>query len=88
MKSINIFEDRWINKIDRPHFCRTQHLPDPIKEEIGEDIKSISQYVYDDMMQPRDEKQFQLGIKYFDALDKSRGSDWRSTFPEVACYSN
>ena len=88
MKSINIFEDRWINKIDKPHFCRTQHLPDPIKEEIGEDIKSISQYVYDDMMQPRDEKQFQLGIKYFDALDKSRGSDWRSTFPEVACYSN
>jgi len=40
------------------------------------------------MMQERNEEEFSLAIKYCDALDKSRGTDWRSTFPEVAKYAN
>jgi hypothetical protein len=85
---MNLYTDTttMVNKIDSPKFCQTRHLPDKIKEEIGDDIKSISQYVYDDMMQPRDQHSFELGIKYFDALDKSRGTNWRTIFPEIACY--
>ena len=89
MRKIELYNDntQMLNRIEAPKFCQTRHLPDKIKEEIGEDIKSISQYVYDDLMQPRDQHYFELGIKYFDALDNSRGSDWRSTFPEIACYT-
>jgi len=88
MRKMNLYTDTttMVNKIDSPKFCQTRHLPDKIKEEIGDDIKSISQYVYDDMMQPRDQHSFELGIKYFDALDKSRGTNWRTIFPEIACY--
>ena len=55
---------------------------------IGDDVKSVSEYHYNDMMEERSEYYFQLGIKYFDALDKSRGTNWRTTFPELACYTN
>lgn len=71
-----------------PKFLRTRNLPDELKEKIGNDVKIISEDFYNDMMQPRDENHFQLAIKYFDLLDKKRGTDWRSTFPEIAKYAN
>jgi hypothetical protein len=39
-------------------------------------------------MSDRNEYMFQSAIKYADELDKSRGTDWRSTFPEIAKYAN
>ena len=77
-----------INRIDEPKICQTRHLPDEIKQKIGDDVKSVSEYHYNDMMEQRDPYYFGLAIKYFDALDKSRGTDWRATFPELACYTN
>ena len=90
MKKIGLFVGTTsiMNRIEAPLFCQTRHIPDKMKEEIGDDIKSLSQYVYDDLMQPRNPHYFELGIKYFDALDKSRGTNWRTTFPELACYTN
>jgi len=43
---------------------------------------------YNDMMEDRDQHYFELAIQYFDALDKSRGTNWRTTFPELSCYTN
>ena len=77
-----------INRIDEPKICQTRHLPDEIKHKIGDDVRSVSEYLYNDMMEQRDPYYFGLAIKYFDALDKSRGTDWRATFPELACYTN
>ena len=77
-----------INRIDEPKICQTRHLPDEIKHKIGDDVRSVSEYHYNDMMEQRDPYYFGLAIKYFDALDKSRGTDWRATFPELACYTN
>ena len=61
---------------------------DEIKQMIGDDVKSVSEFHYNDMMQPRDNHYFELGVEYFDALDKSRGTNWRTTFPELSCYTN
>jgi len=77
-----------INRIDEPKICQTRHLPDEIKHKIGDDVRSVSEYHYNDMMEQRDPYYFGLAIKYFDALDKSRGTNWRATFPELACYTN
>tara|TARA_B100000945_G_scaffold224896_1_gene181835 strand:+ start:864 stop:1034 length:171 start_codon:yes stop_codon:yes gene_type:complete len=55
---------------------------------IGDDVKSISEFHYNDMMEDRDQHYFELAIQYFDALDKSRGTNWRTTFPELSCYTN
>jgi organic radical activating enzyme len=76
------------NFLNRPKFLRTRNLPDCIKDEIKNDVRLISEYHYKDLMQPRDEHHFQLAIKYFDILDQSRGTNWRSTFPEVSKYAN
>lgn len=81
-------ENAIFNLLTQPRILRTRHLPDVLKEEILTDVKLISEYHYQELIQSRDEKQFQLAIKYFDLLDKSRGTDWRSTFPEVAKYAN
>lgn len=83
-----MLENQMINRIDEPKMCQTRHLPDEVKQMIGDDVKSVSEYHYNDMMEERSEYYFQLGIKYFDALDKSRGTNWRTTFPELACYTN
>lgn len=74
------------NKISDPKMLMPNHLPDEIKQEIAEDVKSVSESVYTDLMRPRNEKLFQEALKYFDDLDKLRGTDWRSTFPELAKY--
>jgi hypothetical protein len=74
------------NKISDPKMLMPNHLPDEIKEEIAEDVKSVSESVYTDLMRPRNEKLFREALKYFDDLDKLRGTDWRSTFPELAKY--
>ena len=76
------------NRIQDPKMCQTRHLPDEIKQMIGDDVKSISEYHYNDMMEDRDPHYFELAIQYFDALDKSRGTNWRTTFPELSCYTN
>ena len=76
------------NIITQPKFLRTRNLPDTLKEKISPDIKLISEYHYLDLLKPRDQHEFELAIKYFDLLDQSRGTDWRSIFPEVSKYLN
>lgn len=76
------------NVINEPKILRSRNLPDEIKEKIGMSVKSICEFQYNDLMQERSEEDFQLAIKYCDDLDKSRGTDWRSTFPEIAKYAN
>ena len=83
-----IQDNPMINRIDEPKICQTRHLPDEVKQMIGDDVKSVSEYHYNDMMEQRDPYYFELAIKYFDTLDKSRGTNWRTTFPELACYTN
>jgi len=83
-----MLDNQMINRIEAPEFCKTRHLPDDVKQMIGDDVKSISEFHYNDMMQPRDNHYFELGVEYFDALDKSRGTNWRTTFPELSCYTN
>lgn len=77
-----------VNRIHSPNFLNPRHLPNKLKAEIGPKVLSVSEYHYNDLMMERDEEKFQLALKYFDALDKSRGTDWKSTFPEVAKYAN
>jgi organic radical activating enzyme len=77
-----------VNTLTSPKILRTRNLPNEIKDEISHTIKSISQSHYNDLIQERNEEEFQLSIEYCDELDKSRGTDWRSTFPEIAKYAN
>ena len=77
-----------VNRVTHPNFLNSRHLPNELKKEIGPKILSVSEYHYNDLMMERNEEKFQLALKYFDALDKSRGTDWKSTFPEVAKYAN
>jgi len=81
-------KDPIINLMVKPELLRTRNLPEEIKNNIKYDIKIISELHYEDLIKPRNDTQFKLAIKYFDLLDKSRGTDWRSTFPEVAKYAN
>jgi len=81
-------ERQIFNALLKPRILRTRNLPDELKEEICKDVKLISEYHYNDLIQPRDEHQFKMAIKYFDLLDQSRGTNWRETFPEVAKYAN
>ena len=74
------------NKIEDPKFLKPNHLPDEIKKEIADDVRSVSESVYVDMLRPRDEKMFRLALKYMDELDESRGTNWRAVFPELAGY--
>jgi organic radical activating enzyme len=76
------------NRIIKPDFLRTRNLPDELKEKIASDVKQVAEDHYNDLLQPRNQRHFELAIKYFDLLDKKRGTDWRSTFPEVAKYAN
>jgi len=76
------------NLVVKPQILRTRNLPEEIKNNISYDIKTISQTHYDDLMHTGNKRQFELAVKYFDLLDQSRGTDWRSTFPEVAKYVN
>lgn len=76
------------NFVDTPNFLSPQHLPEDLKEEIKNKIIKISKVHYNQLMSDRNEYMFQSAIKYADELDKSRGTDWRSTFPEIAKYAN
>lgn len=69
------------NFVVDPDFLRIKHLPDNIKNLI--DIKDISLIHHNELISDRDEKQWQKALKYFDELDQSRGTDWKSTFPEI-----
>ena len=83
LKELSIF-----NNVNKPKFLRIRNLPNEIKELISNDVKLISPRHYEDLLKPRDQHEFELAIKYFDLLDKNRGTNWRSVFPEVAKYAN
>jgi hypothetical protein len=76
------------NRVLKPNFLRTRNLPDELKEKISSDVKQVAEDHYNDLIQPRNQRHFELAIQYFDLLDKKRGTDWRSIFPEIAKYAN
>jgi hypothetical protein len=89
MKDNGIFGDNMmLNRIENPQFCQTRHLPDEVKEQIGPYVKTVADHIYQDMMQPRNEKFWQIALEYFDKTDQIRGdTDWKKTFPELANYA-
>lgn len=75
------------NVVVKPYFLQCRHLPNELKEEIVDEVRSISEQYANDLMQPRDPELWKRAIKYCDELDQSRGTDWRSLFPEIAKYA-
>lgn len=76
-----------MNVIDNPNFLSPQHLPEELKEKIAPKVFKLSKAHYNQLMLERDENSFQLAIQYADKLDQMRGTDWRSTFPEISEYA-
>lgn len=76
-----------LNYIDKPKFLRSRHLPDELKSKISKDVRSVSEFHYNELMSPRDENLFTLAVQYFENLDQSRGTNWRLVFPEIAEYA-
>ena len=90
MKDNDIFGDDnvLLNRIENPAFCQTRHLPDEVKEQIADNVKSVSDHIYQDMMQPRSEHLWKIALEYFDKTDQIRGdTNWKETFPELAKYA-
>jgi organic radical activating enzyme len=81
-------ENKHVNVLGSPEFLAPRHLPQKLKEEISEDVLKISKYRYNQLMETGDEKMFSLAVGYCDALDKQRGTNWRSVFPEIAKYAD
>ena len=75
-----------MNTIDNPKFLSPQHLPQEIKEKIAPKISRLSKIHYNQLMSERSEECFQLAVQYADNLDKMRGTNWKTTFPEIAQY--
>jgi organic radical activating enzyme len=75
------------NILDKPYMLHPRHLPNEIKEEILPKLSKITQKYYKLIVMERSEEEFQRALRYFDDLDQSRGTDWKSTFPELAHYS-
>jgi|APGre2960657373_1045057.scaffolds.fasta_scaffold04183_5 hypothetical protein len=76
-----------LNIINNPDFLNPQHLPQKLKETIAPSIYKISKAHHNQLMKDRDEDMFKLAIEYADTLDKNRGTNWRSIFPEIAQYA-
>ena len=76
-----------MNVVDSPNFLSPQHLPKELKEKIASKVFKLSKAHYNQLMLERDENSFQLAIQYADKLDQMRGTDWRSTFPEISEYA-
>jgi len=75
------------NMIGNPKFLSPQHLPQELKEKIAPEVFKISKVHYNQLMSDRDENSFQLAVEYADKLDKQRGTNWITTFPEIAEYA-
>jgi hypothetical protein len=75
------------NLISAPNFLSPQHLPQELKETIVPKILKLSKEHYNQLMFERDEDCFQMAVQYADKLDQMRGTDWKSTFPEIAQYA-
>ncbi len=74
------------NRLENPRFLRVNNLPEPLKEQILDEVKGVSESVALDMMRPCEPGSWEIAKEYFDDLDKTRGTNWRLTFPELAGY--
>ena len=75
------------NTLEKPYMLHPRHLPNEIKAEILPKLSKITQKISSLISLERSEEEFQRALRYFDDLDQSRGTDWKSTFPELAHYS-
>jgi len=74
------------NRVENPKMLRVRNIPDEVKNRIADDVLSVSEAVYNDMMLPTENRGWDKAKMYLDALDKSRGTNWREVFPELAKY--
>ena len=74
------------NRLEDPHFLKVNNVPEPIKEQIYDEVKSVSEAVALDMMRPCEPGSWEIAKEYFDDLDRTRGTNWRQTFPELDGY--
>ena len=88
LNDLIFFDNNHANTVRNPQYLKPRHLPKELKEKISYGILKISKYRYNELMENADEKMFKLAVEYCDAIDKQRGTNWRSIFPEVAKYAN
>jgi len=70
-----------------PDILDPRHLPDEIKNNLIPIFERCNMdKIANQLRLSRDENKFQEAIKYFDELDKSRGTNWRKIFPELSNY--
>tara|TARA_B100000035_G_scaffold123607_1_gene105148 strand:+ start:1151 stop:2404 length:1254 start_codon:yes stop_codon:yes gene_type:complete len=74
------------NRLENPRFLQVNNLPEPIKEQIFDDVNSVCESTAKDMMRPCKEGSWEIAKEYFDDLDRTRGTNWRQTFPEFDGY--
>lgn len=74
------------NRVENPKMLRARNLPEEVKNRIADDVLSVSESVYNDMMVPTERRGWDKTKMYLDTLDKSRGTNWREVFPELAKY--
>ena len=74
------------NRLEDPRILRPRNLPDDIKDKIKNDVRSINESVYRDMMKETPVGDWNKCKLYLDKLDASRGTNWRDTFPILAKY--
>jgi len=84
----NNYEQLYTNFVREPEFLSPQHLPQELKDEIGPKVLKISNQHWEQLMKERNEDEFNDAIRYADVLDKDRGTNWRTVFPEIAKYAN
>lgn len=80
-------DDQSANTVTKPSYLSPKHLPKELKAKISSAIHKVSEYRYNELMSDGDEEMFKKAVEYCDAVDKARGTNWRSVFPEIAEYA-
>lgn len=81
-------DDQSANTVSSSSYLSPKYLPRELKDKIAPDILKVSKYRYNELMSGDDENKFKLAVEYCDAVDKARGTNWRSVFPEIAEYAS
>jgi sulfatase maturation enzyme AslB (radical SAM superfamily) len=74
------------NRLENPKILRPNNLPVAIKDKIKNDIRSINESVYYDLIEESGIGKWEELKSYLDDLDASRGTSWRDIFPLLANY--
>ena len=68
-----------------PDYLQMKHLPNTIKEKLNDRLKGTElEFLLYYVNQERNEEEFKLCIDYLYELDRIRGTNWTTIFPELA----